>query len=371
MEYLIKGVSDNWYNLLMSDLGKKINLAHGAGGMDSHILMRDVFAKHFSNEVLDRMEDGAVLTVSPTADEATGARGSQIAVSTDTFVVTPLEFPGGDIGKLAVCGSVNDVLMMGATPKYLTCGFVLETGLEIKLLNRIAESMARIAKDAGVVIVAGDTKVIEGSGGMLVNTTCIGVYDGEAGFRNDSIATSTPSATNITVGDVIIVSGNLGDHHACILSARMNIQNDIKSDCAILAEIPDKIRASGIEIKAMRDVTRGGLATVLNELATSSNVSIELDETAIPVDPSVHAFCGIMGLDPKYMGNEGKMVIAVAPENAEEALRFVQSTAVGKDAAIIGTALSEGNLPPLYMRTKIGGKVRVDMLYGEGLPRIC
>ncbi|MDR0854160.1 MAG: hydrogenase expression/formation protein HypE [Clostridiales Family XIII bacterium] len=357
----------------MNDLNTKITMAHGAGGMDSHVLMRDVFAEHFSNEVLNRMEDGAVLDL----------KSPQIAVSTDTFVVTPLVFSGGDIGKLAVCGSVNDVLMMGATPKYLTCGFVLETGLEIELLDQICGSMAKTAKEAGVIIVAGDTKVIEGSGGLFVNTTCIGMYPEQVRDSSTGPVTVTgPSAANIEAGDVIIVSGNLGDHHACILSARMNIQNDIKSDCAILAEIPSKVREAGIGIKAMRDVTRGGLATVLNELAASSGVSIELGETAIPVDASVRAFCGIMGLDPKYMGNEGKMVLVVSPEKAEETLEIVRSTGVGKDAAIIGVAKdatsvgaaqgkSSGKLPPVYMRTKIGGKVRVDMLYGEGLPRIC
>ena len=196
----------------------KITMAHGSGGKSSAQLMSDIFGKHFKNEILDRMEDAAVLELN-----------GRVACSTDSFVVTPLVFKGGDIGKLCVCGTVNDLLMMGAVPKYITCGFILEEGLDTELLDRIVESMARQAREAGVVIVAGDTKVVEGSGGLYINTTGIGeIPEGR-----------DVSSSNCRPGDVVLVSGNLGDHHACILSARMEIENDITSDCAALNDIID------------------------------------------------------------------------------------------------------------------------------------
>jgi len=352
-----------------------ITIAHGSGGASSAELMRRVFSKHFSNGILERLEDSAVVE---------GASG-RLAVSTDSFVVTPLVFPGGDIGKLAVCGTVNDVLMSGAAPRWLTCGFILEAGLSIELLDEVCASLAKAADTAGVTIIAGDTKVIEGrgeGGGLTINTTGIGVFEGEP--------RSLPSPSGVRPGDAVIVSGNLGDHHAAILSARMGVQNKIQSDCAILTPIVLALREAGIDIHAMRDVTRGGLATVLNELAEASGVSIELEEESIPVSPEVRAFCGIMGLDPLYMGNEGKAALAVAPEDAERALIAIRGTEIGRGAAIVGAAShsaaivgaalhsaaivgaashSAGN--SVTMRTRIGGTVRLDVLYGEGLPRIC
>jgi hydrogenase expression/formation protein HypE len=352
--------------------------------------MRDVFGRHFSNEILDRLDDGAVLffggnggcagNVGDGGNGGGDGNSSEIVVSTDSFVVTPLEFPGGDIGRLAVCGTVNDVLMMGAVPRYLTCGFIIEAGLEIALLDRICASMALAASEAGVLIVAGDTKVIEHRGatangddhntghesGMYINTTGIGI------LRSDI---SRPSGSNAGPGDVVIVSGRLGDHHACILSARMGIKNDIKSDCAILKEIPDALYEAGIDIHTMRDVTRGGLGTVTNEIATSSNIMIELEEESLPVDPEVRAFCGIMGLDPLYMGNEGKMIVIVPEKDRIRALELIRKTKVGKEARIIGRCatrqVSDKVAPPVVMKTKIGGTRRIDMLSGEGLPRIC
>jgi hydrogenase expression/formation protein HypE len=306
-------------------------------------------------------------------------------------VVTPPEFPGGDIGKLAVCGTINDVLMMGAVPKYLTCGFILEAGLEIALLERVVRSMADAAAEAGVIIVAGDTKVIEHRGGagqqggseqasgLFINTTGIGVPRTSIASTTSTTPTATtastpptPSALNAKPGDAIIVSGTLGDHHACILSARMGITNGIKSDCAILAEIPDALYHTGIEVRTMRDVTRGGLGTVINEIGASSGVQIELEEGSIPVNPEVKAFCGIMGLDPIYMGNEGKLIVIVAEKDREQALAIIRATAVGKDARIIGhiNAWNTGE-PHAILRTKIGGTRRIDMLFGEGLQRIC
>ena len=325
----------------------KITMAHGSGGKSSQELMRDIFGKHFSNEVLDRMEDAAVLEVN-----------GKIAFSTDSFVVTPLIFKGGDIGKLCVCGTVNDLLMMGAEPKYLTCGFILEEGLDTEVLEKTVASMAKQAKEAGVIIAAGDTKVVEGNGGMYINTTGIGVIpEGR-----------TVTAEGAKPGDAIIVSGNLGDHHACILSARMEIENDIKSDCGCLKDITDALFEGGINVHTMRDVTRGGLGTIINEIADTSGCRIDIEEKALPVDPEVRGFADILGLDPVYMGNEGKMIAIVPEEQAEKALKLMKATEHGKNAAIIGK-VSEGS--GTYMITPLGGSRVLDVLYGEGLPRIC
>lgn len=325
----------------------KITMAHGSGGKSSAQLMSDIFGKHFKNQILDKMEDAAVLQVN-----------GKIACSTDSFVVTPLIFKGGDIGKLCVCGTVNDLLMMGAVPKYITCGFILEEGLEIELLDRIVASMAKQAREAGVMVVAGDTKVVEGSGGLYINTTGIGEIPEDR----------TVSSGNCVPGDVILVSGNLGDHHACILSHRMEIENNIESDCAALGDVVESLFAENIRVKAMRDVTRGGLGTVLNEIADSSDCMVEVDEESIPVLEEVKGFSEILGLDPLYMGNEGKMVAIVSGEDAEAALKAMRCTQHGKDAAIIGR-IREGS--GAYIKTRLGATRRFDVLYGEGLPRIC
>lgn len=333
--------------MYIKERNMKITMAHGSGGKSSAQLMSDIFGKHFKNQILDRMEDAAVLSVN-----------GRIACSTDSFVVTPLVFKGGDIGKLCICGTVNDLLMMGAIPKYITCGFIMEEGLETELLEKIVESMARQAKEAGVLIVAGDTKVVEGSGGLYINTTGIGEIPEE---RNVSSSNCEPT-------DAIIVSGNLGDHHACILSHRMEIENDIQSDCAALNDIVDALFENGIRVKTMRDVTRGGLGTVLNEIADSSGCMIELDEEAIPVADNVRGFADILGLDPLYMGNEGKLIAVVPEADAERALEIVRKTVHGRNAAIIGYA-REGS--GAYIKTRLGATRRFDVLYGEGLPRIC
>lgn len=325
----------------------KITMAHGSGGKSSAQLMSDIFGKHFKNDTLDRMEDAAVLEVN-----------GRIACSTDSFVVTPLVFKGGDIGKLCVCGTVNDLMMMGAVPKYLTCGFIMEEGLDVELLDKIVESMAAQAKVAGVIIVAGDTKVVEGNGGLYINTTGIGeIPEGR-----------DVSSSNCEAGDVILLSGTLGDHHACILSHRMEIENNIASDCAALGDIVESLFAAGINVKTMRDVTRGGLGTVLNEIADSSQCMITLEEDDIPVSDEVRGFADILGLDPLYMGNEGKMIAVVSGEDAERALSIMRSTEHGRNAAVIG-AVEAGS--GTYIRTRLGATRRFDVLYGEGLPRIC
>jgi hydrogenase expression/formation protein HypE len=352
-------------------------MAHGSGGVDSARLMREIFGKRFANDILDRLEDAAVLKPPGRARVGAGAADAgRIVVSTDSFVVTPMEFAGGDIGKLAVCGTVNDVLMMGGEPAYLTCGFILEEGLELAAVDRITASMARASEAAGVTIVAGDTKVVErrahaeADPGMFINTTGIG-------FLRESIVSgkaAAPAAAAAHAGDAVLVNGSLGDHHACILSARLGIENGIESDCAALGDVVDALYGArpDVHVRVMRDVTRGGLATVLNEIAGASGALIELDEESIPVTDSVRAFCGVMGLDPLYMGNEGKMAAIVRGEDAEGALAAIRKTKHGRNARIIGRVAETGaKAPGLVIRTRIGGARRATALRGEGLPRIC
>ena len=293
------------------------------------------------------MEDAAVLDIN-----------GKIAFSTDSFVVTPVIFKGGDIGKLCVCGTVNDLLMMGAVPKYLSCGFILEEGLEVDTLKEVVQSMARQAEEAGVKIVCGDTKVVGGAGGLMINTTGIGMIPGGVDV----------SAANMKPGDKVIVSGTLGDHHATILSARMGIENGIESDCGCLKDITDALFEAGVTVHTMRDVTRGGMGTILNEIAGKSGCGIVLEEAAIPVKEEVKGFCGILGLDPLYMGNEGKMIAVVPGDQAEKALDAMRGTEHGKGAVIIGEVV-EGNA--VHIKTPLGATRVLDVLYGEGLPRIC
>lgn len=325
----------------------KITLAHGSGGKSTSELIDKVFARHFSNPILNMMEDSAVVDGS-----------SKIAVTTDSFVVTPVIFKGGDIGRLSVCGTVNDLLMRGAKPKYITSAFIIEEGADSDLLEQIVKSMAETAKEAGVTVICGDTKVIEGSGGIYINTTGVG-------FVKES---TDIVSTNLRTGDAVIISGNTGDHHAAILSARMGIENNIKSDNAPLVEMVEKMLKAGIELHCMRDVTRGGLGTVLNELAKASHVNIEIQEENIPVDSEVKAFAKILGLDIMHMGNEGKLVAIVPEKDAEKAAQIIRKSKYGENAQVIGTVKSgEG----VDLITPIGGKRRVNVLYGEGLPRIC
>lgn len=325
----------------------KITLAHGSGGRATADLIESVFAGRFSNPELDKMEDCAVV----------GGSG-RLAVTTDSFVVTPLEFKGGDIGRLCICGTVNDLLMRGAVPKYITCGFIIEEGIDSALLEKIADSAAEAAKEAGVIIVAGDTKVIEGSGGLYINTAGVGFVE-----ENVSI-----SAANCAPGDAVVLSGNLGDHHAAILSHRMGIGNDIRSDNAPLCEMVRAMLDAGLQIHAMRDVTRGGLGTVLNELASASGCGFEIYEDKIPVSMEVASFAEILGLDIMHMGNEGKMVAVLPGEQAERACEIMRSCRYGENAAVIGLASEKSGVS---MRTRIGGRRNVSVLIGEGLPRIC
>lgn len=325
----------------------KITLAHGSGGKATSDLISSVFAKHFSNPILNMMEDSAVVDAS-----------KKIAVTTDSFVITPLIFNGGDIGRLSVCGTVNDLLMRGATPKYITSAFIIEEGADTDTLNTIVKSMAQTAKEAGVTVICGDTKVIDGKGGIYINTTGVGFID-----ESTNIVSS-----NMQEGDSVIVSGNLGDHHATVLSARMNIENSIKSDNAPLNEMVKAMLDNKIDIHTMRDVTRGGLGTALNELADASNVSIELEEEKIPVNEEVRAFAKILGLDIMHMGNEGKLVVIVPSEQAQKAVEIIRNCKYGENAQIIGKVTAGKGV---ILKTELGGRRAVTTLFGEGLPRIC
>lgn len=324
----------------------KITLSHGSGGKATSELIDKIFARSFSNPILNMMEDSAVVD---------GHR--KIAITTDSFVVTPLFFNGGDIGRLAVCGTVNDLLMRGAVPKYITSAFIIEEGADTKTLERIAKSMAETAAEAGVTVVAGDTKVIEGNGGVYINTAGVGFVD------NENIV-----STNLQDGDCVIVSGTMGDHHATILSARMEIENNIKSDNAPLTDIVKNLIDGGIDLHCMRDVTRGGLGTVLNELANASCKGIEIEESAIPISDEVKAFSKILGLNILHMGNEGKLVAIVPSEQADIAVQLMKQSKYGENAAIIGKVT---NGDGVTLITPLGGQRKVNVLIGEGLPRIC
>lgn len=326
----------------------KIELKHGAGGEESSKLIKECFAQHFANDILNKMEDGAVLPV---------LQGNPVFTS-DSFVVEPLVFPGGNIGRLAVCGTVNDLASMGAKPLYLTASFILEMGLDSELLEEVVSSMAATAREAGVKIVAGDTKVIEGKGGMYINTAGIG----------ERAVDCDISAANLKVGDKIIITGTLGDHHAVILAQRLKLQLELVSDCAPLNGLVQGLLSQGITIHTVRDITRGGLATVANELADSSGVRIVLAEEKLPIKEAVKGFCGILGLEPINMGNEGKMLIAVPAADVEKALALLKTLPYGDGAALVGEVV-EGK--GVRLQTALGGLRKVLPLRGEGLPRIC
>ena len=330
----------------------KIDKTHGAGGVATSNLIDDIFKKAFSNEYLDALSDSAVVP---------GC--GRLALTTDSFVVRPVFFPGGDIGRLAVCGTVNDLLMSGAVPKYLAAGYILEEGLDISDLERIVRSMAETVREAGIMIVTGDTKVVEPIDpkmpGLIINTSGVG-------FIEDDI-TITPE--KIKTGDAVIVSGNLGEHHAAILSSRLSVKNNIVSDVAPLNQMVSRLIKAGIRIHAMRDITRGGLATILNEFASASGKHIRIEETEIPVSSEVKEFSRLLGLDPMYMGNEGKCVFILSKDDAEKALNVIKSSKYGENAAMIGYVDSEKS--GLTLHTAIGGEKITGPLYGEGLPRIC
>ena len=319
-------------------------MAHGGGGSVMGELIDGLFKKHLGNEYLSQGGDAAVLP---------GA--GRLAFTTDSYVVQPLFFPGGDIGRLAVCGTVNDLLTAGAEPKFLSAGFILEEGLELDVLEQVVQSMAATCREAGVQVVTGDTKVVEGRGGLMVNTAGVGSI--RPGYAPEPMKP----------GDSILISGTLGEHHAAILSRRMGVENTIVSDCAPLVEMVTRLLDAGVAVRAMRDVTRGGLGTVLWELARKPRCGMEITEANLPVSATIRGFCGILGLDPLYMGNEGKMVFVVAGADEQRALELIRASAYGADAAAIGQ-VTEGT--DVLLRTGLGSRV-IRPLAGEGLPRIC
>lgn len=336
-----------------------INLAHGSGGKAMRDLIEDVFLGAFDNPVLAAMEDQAVFSLADLA-----RHGDQLAFTTDSFVVDPLFFPGGDIGTLAVAGTVNDLAMSGAVPLYLSCGMVLEEGLSVEVLRRVVASMQRTARLAGVTIVTGDTKVVERGAAdkLFINTAGVGVVPHGVAI----------SAKNARVGDVVIVNGYLGDHGTAILIARnqLGVECNIDSDCQPLGSLVAAMLAVCPDIHCLRDATRGGVATVLNEFAESSNVAIRLNEAALPLREEVKGACEILGLDPLYLANEGKLVAIVPNERADRVLAAMRAHPAGEHAAIIGE-VTEEPAGVVVLHTVFGGQRIVDMLVGEQLPRIC
>ena len=336
-----------------------VTLAHGGGGKAMKDLIDDVFVRAFDNPALAPLEDQARFDLSDLAQY-----GDRLAFTTDSFVVDPLVFPGGDIGKLAVCGTINDLAVGGAKPLYLSCAAIVEEGVTIDLLRQIAGSMARTAADAGVEIVTGDTKVVHKGAcdKLFLTTTGIGVI-------REGVNLGAHLAQE---GDVVLVNGLLGDHGAAILCARgdMALSTPIESDCAPLHGLIDSLIAAAPGLRFLRDATRGGLATVLNEIAEASEVAIEIEEKATPTREEVKAFCEILGLDPLYLANEGKIVVIAPPQEAQAALEAMRAHPLGMRAAIIGRVQS-GEPGRVAMHTVFGGRRIVDMLVGEQLPRIC
>ncbi len=335
---------------------ERIVLGHGSGGRLSAELLRDVFLPVFGNPVLDRMDDQAVVEIA----------GARLAFTTDSFVVQPLFFPGGDIGSLAVHGTINDLAMGGARPLYLSAGFILEEGFPTEQLRRIARSMADAAARAGVAIVTGDTKVVErGKGdGVFINTTGIGLVP-------DGVRLS---ASQARPGDRVLLSGSIGDHGIAILAQRegLEFETEIRSDSAALHGLVSRMLACAPAgaVSTMRDPTRGGVSSTLNEIAAQSGVSIRIEETQIPIRDEVRGACELLGLDPLYVANEGKLIAIVAPEAADEVLQAMREDPLGAEAAIIGT-VGEESAGLVTMQTAFGSSRIVDMLAGEQLPRIC
>lgn len=333
-----------------------ILLGHGSGGKLSHDLIDKLFVKYFDNEYLRQQTDSALLN----------PEGKQIAYTTDSFVVDPIFFPGGNIGKLAIAGTVNDLAVSGATPKFLSCGFIIEEGFAIDQLEEVVKTMADEAKKAGVIIVTGDTKVVDRGkcDKVFINTSGIGFID----EKLKGISTGE----GIKQGDKIIVNGSIGDHGMAIMAARneLNINADLKSDCATLNKMIQEVLAAGCKVKFMRDATRGGIGTVLSELAKAKNIGIQLKETSLPIDEGVRGMCELLGFDPLYVANEGKVVFVVENDDAEKVIKILSQNEYGKNAAIIGE-ISNDHPGTSWLETMVGGRRIIDMLSGQQLPRIC
>jgi len=331
----------------------RILLAHGSGGKLMHDLIAKSFVSTLGNPILDKLDDSAILEL-----------GGRLAFTTDSYVVSPIFFPGGDIGKLAVCGTVNDLSMSGAVPSYLSLSFIIEEGLPLADLEKIVNSAHQAAVEAGVRIVAGDTKVVnQGSADKLFITT-------------SGVGTVPPgidiSGANASPGDKVIVSGTLGDHGIAVLSQRegLKFQVPIPSDCAPLNRLVAEMLETSTNIHCLRDPTRGGLATTLNELAEQSRVGIQIEEASVPVNKAILSACELLGFDPLYVANEGKLVAIVKADDADKVLAKIKKNQYGHNAAIIGEVVSE-HPGRVVMKTKLGASRIVDMLVGELLPRIC
>ncbi len=331
---------------------RKILLSHGSGGEETQKLIKDLFIKYFSNSILEKLEDSALIET-----------GSKIAFTTDSFTVSPPFFRGGNIGKLAVAGTVNDLSVMGARPKYLSASFIIEEGFGFDELEEIVKSMAEEAQKVGVSIVTGDTKVVPKGqvDRIFINTSGIGevVYEGI-------------SAHNLREGDVIVVSGTVGDHGACILAERegMEFEIPIESDCKSIWDMIERVLRSGAEVHAMRDPTRGGLSAVLNEWAEQSGVEIEVEEESIPVKDAVLGLCELLGFEPTHLANEGMVVFAVSEKDAQRVLSLLREHPYGRNAQIIGKVVKKGK-PRVILKTPYGVKRIMEAPSGELLPRIC
>lgn len=334
----------------MSD---KVLLDYGSGGRASQRLISDLFLEHLGNPELNRLNDAAELSMS-----------GRLAMSTDSFVVDPIFFPGGNIGSLAVHGTVNDVAMMGAIPRHITCAYILEEGLPMDDLEKIVKAMGEAARHAGVTIVSGDTKVVPKGAvdKIFINTTGIG----------DIIVDPAPSGDRARKGDAVLISGTIGDHGLTILGTRegLDFEAKVESDSASLNHLLVKLVQELPEVHVLRDPTRGGLATTLNEITSSSNVCCELMENNLPIKPEVKGGCSILGLDPLYLANEGKFLCILPEEHAEKALEIMRNDPLGKDACQIGT-MTDANPGKVVLVTQLGGKRLLNMLEGEQLPRIC
>ena len=337
---------------------KRIVLGHGSGGKLTADLIDKIFLPAFRNPTLDKLDDQAQITIG----------GARLAFTTDSFVVTPIFFPGGDIGRLAIHGTVNDLAMSGARPLYLSAAFILEEGLAVDDLRRVVESMRAAAAEAGVQLITGDTKVVNRGKGdqIFITTTGIGVIEHQF----------TISADRARPGDKIILSGTIGDHGMTIMSQRegLEFESAIESDCASLNGLVASMLAarslSNDFVHTLRDPTRGGVATTLNEIAKQANVGMMLDERSIPVRESVKGACEVLGLDPLYVANEGKLLALVVPEMADAVLEEMRRHALGRDSAVIGEVV-EAHPGMVLMRTEIGGTRVLDVMFGEQLPRIC
>lgn len=337
-------------------MGKNILLEHGSGGKLSLNLIKEIFIKYFDNPVLKQQTDSALLNIN----------SNLIAFTTDSYVVDPLFFAGGNIGKLAVCGTVNDLAVSGAEPKYISVSFIIEEGFSFEELEMVVSSIADEAKKSGVMIVTGDTKVVNRGkcDKLFINTSGIGIL--EKKYKHVS------SGESIIPGDKIIINGTIGDHGMAVMAARdfAGFKTDIKTDCACLNLLIRDVLDANCNVKFMRDATRGGIATILCELTENLNIGIEIDESKVPVEEAVRGMCELLGFDPFYVANEGKIIMITSADDAERAIEVMKQNEFGANCSVIGE-VTGNNIGKTILRTVIGGKRIIEMMAGEQLPRIC